>query len=148
MATEADSPMGDLRIDSRLTIPEGELQVSFQTSGGPGGQHANRSATGVTLVWDYENSSALDERRRNLLRARLGGRGAGGSIRVIADKSRSQWRNRSLARSRLAELVAAALAPPKPRRLTKPSRGAKQRRVEQKRRRSITKALCRRPESE
>jgi len=142
------SPTGDLRVTSQLTIPADELQLSFQTSGGPGGQHANRSATGVTLIWPYASSSVLSDSQRSRLTTGLGPRGEGGAVRVVADKSRSQWRNRSLARTRLAELVRAALVQQTPRRPTKPSRAARTRRMDGKRRRGETKTLRRRPEPE
>lgn len=139
---------GDLPVTATLTIPEAELAVSFQTSGGPGGQHANRSATGVALVWDYTASQAIGEPERELLRAKLGSRGRGGTIRVVADHSRSQWRNRSRARAQLAEIVRSALVVLPPRRPTKPSRSVHRRRLEAKRRRGDAKKLRRRPDIE
>lgn len=136
-----------IEVRAGLTIPEDELTESFQTSGGPGGQHANRSATGVALTWDYAQSAVLSDEQKAQLAANLGSRGEGGTLRVVADKSRSQWRNRSLARSRTAELVKEALKPPpKPRRPTKPSRAAQRRRFEEKKRRSEKKRLRGRPD--
>ncbi len=148
MAADADSgsaPFGDLQVSSRLTIPAAELEESFQTTGGPGGQHANRSATGVTLTWRYATSSAITDDEREQLAAALGRRGAAGVLRVVADKSRSQWRNRSLARSRLARVVRDALRPTTPRRATKPSKAARQRRLTEKKHRAETKRLRRPP---
>ena len=136
-----------IEVSSRLTIPESELTETFQTSGGPGGQHANRSATGVALSWPYAASDVITPAQKTRLATNLGSRGEGGSLRVVADKSRSQWRNRSLARSRMAELVAAALRPaPAPRRRTKPSRASQQRRIDAKKRRGRTKRLRGRPD--
>jgi ribosome-associated protein len=139
---------GDLRVSPTLVIPADELEVSFQTTGGPGGQHANRSATGVVLVWSYESSSVLDDSQRALLASQLGNRARGGTIRVVAENSRSQWRNRTRARAQLAELVRSGLARPPSRQATKPSRAARRRRLSNKRRRGETKQLRRRPEIE
>ncbi len=141
-----EGPAGDLPVTPSLTIPESELEVSFQTSGGPGGQHANRSATGVALVWNYRASQALAAPEKDRLAKGLGSRGRGGSIRVVADNSRSQWRNRSQARAQLAEVLRTALVVPTPRRPTKPSRAVHRRRLEAKRRRGDAKKLRRRPE--
>lgn len=146
MSKPIEGPAGDLPVTPRLTIPESELEVSFQTSGGPGGQHANRSATGVALVWHYGASEALAASEKARLTEGLGSRGRGGSIRVVADNSRSQWRNRSQARAQLAELLRAALVVRTPRKPTKPSRTARRRRLEAKRRRGDAKRLRRRPE--
>lgn len=145
--TASDTPSG-IKVSDRLTIPEDELTETFQASGGPGGQHANRSSTGVALSWNFAASTAIDESSKARLVTGLGARGAGGAIRVVADKSRSQWRNRSIARSRLADLVAAALKPPKTRRPTKPSKASKRRRADKKKQRSATKALRKPPTPE
>lgn len=146
MAEGSTDAMGDLQVSPGLVIPADELEVSFHTSGGPGGQHANRSATAVALVWNFIASSVLNDSQRDLLIARLGGRARGGTIRVIADKSRSQWRNRSRARAQLAELVREGLARPPSRKATKPTRAARRRRLDDKRHRSQTKRLRRRPD--
>ena len=144
----ADPAIGDLRVNSQVVIPATELEMTFHTSGGPGGQHANRSATGVALIWRFAESAVLSEQQRDRLSHRLAGRAEGGTIRVVADRSRSQWRNRSLARSRLADLVAESLRPATPRRPTRPSRAAKERRLAAKSRKSEKKALRRRPDIE
>ena len=148
MAGGATDATGDLRVTPTLVIPADELDVSFHTTGGPGGQHANRSATGVALVWDYAASSVLDETQRDRITAQLGSRARGGKLRVTADTSRSQWRNRSRARAQLAELVRSGLSRPPNRQATKPSRSARRRRVADKRHRSETKRLRRRPEAD
>jgi len=144
---ESDIPRG-ITVNENVTIPEEELTETFQTSGGPGGQHANRSATGVALAWNWEASQAIDDAAKARLATALGSRGSGGALRVVADKSRSQWRNRSLARSRLADLVATSLRPPKTRRPTKPTRASKKRRTDAKKQRSTTKALRKPPDVE
>lgn len=139
--------MDDLVVDHRLTIPGTELAESFSTSGGPGGQHANRAATRVTLTWDV-GSSSIDPDLRLRIERGLGTALDAGRIHVTVGESRSQWRNRQLARSRLAELVGAALRPPAPpRRPTRPSRRQRRNRLAEKRRRSETKRLRRRPDT-
>ncbi len=131
-------------VNSRLTIPDDELEWRFSPSGGPGGQHANRAHTRVELSWDPNNSAVardLSETHRDRLQANVPN-----PIRLTVDQYRSQHRNRTVAEERLAERVRAALAPPpKARRATKPSKGAKRRRLEAKRRTGRTKKLRRRP---
>jgi ribosome-associated protein len=114
-------------------IPESELIERFETSGGPGGQHANKNETAVTLRLDLDGSS-LPEDVQSKLRERIGP-----IVEVTASDSRSQWRNRALARRRLAERVETALADDRPRKATKPSRRSRERRLEKKRLRSEVK---------
>ncbi len=139
--------MDDLRISDALTIPGAELLERFDTSGGPGGQHANRSATKVTLSFDVAASPTLSDQQRRRLVVRLGGRLRNGVVAVAVDESRSQWRNRQLARSRLAGLLADNLGPPQARRVpTKPSQASRQRRLDEKKARGRVKRLRRRPD--
>ncbi|MGI9623764.1 MAG: alternative ribosome rescue aminoacyl-tRNA hydrolase ArfB [Acidimicrobiales bacterium] len=133
----------DLRVQGGLVIPESELGLRFTPSGGPGGQHANRSNTRVELWWDISTSSAVDQLTRDRLVGALGP-----VIRVVVDEERSQTRNRDLARRRLASRVENALHVPKQRRKTKPSRGSQRRRVEGKRQRSQLKKQRRRPSAD
>jgi ribosome-associated protein len=129
----------DLPVTSRVVIPGEELTERFSRSSGPGGQGVNTTDSRVELVWDL-GSSALPDDVLDRLRRRLGPRLAGDALTVVASERRSQLRNREAARERLAGLVRAALAPPPPpRRPTRPSRGATERRLESKRRRSQTK---------
>lgn len=138
--------MDGLEVTPELTIPEHELTWVFSTSGGPGGQHANRSATRAIVRWDIAASSAVGPAQRQRLLDRLGTRLADGVVALTVDETRSQWRNRQIARSRLAELVSDALAPdPPPRRRTRPSAAQRTRRREWKRRRGRTKRLRRPP---
>lgn len=129
-----------LRIDDRLVIPGEELRWRFDTSGGPGGQHANRSATRVELSWDVAASAAVDDTQRQRLQERVGG-----TITVIASETRSQWRNRAMARRRLVEVVRRALAPVPERVPTRIPAGERMRRREAKRRRSDVKKQRRHP---
>ena len=137
--------MDDLRINADLSIPAKELDWTFLPSGGPGGQHANRASSKVVLRFDASSSDAFDEASRVRLLDRL----ADSVISVTVDESRSQWRNRQIARRRLRKRIESALAPdPPPRRATKPSRRADQRRLKTKRLRSEQKRLRKRPNLE
>lgn len=127
-------------VNDALTIPDVELEWKFTTSSGPGGQHANRSATRAQLSWSIAESAVLTPGQRDRLLARLGP-----VVRIDVADHRSQLRNRDLAETRLAERVADALTVRAKRRATKPSKGAKRRRLDSKRRRSQTKSLRRRP---
>ena len=126
---------GSIRVSSRLVIPAAELSWRFSASGGPGGQHANTSNTRAEVTWSIAESAVLSTTQRERLSAKLGS-----VVSVAADDTRSQTRNRDLAMSRLGRRVADALVVPKARRPTKPGKGAKQRRLDAKRRRSQTKA--------
>jgi len=137
-----------LRVGGRVVIPAGELEWRFDPSGGPGGQHANRASTRAELRFDLARSPSVPESLRRRMLERLGSRAPGGVVGVTVDESRSQWRNRSLARRRLAALLRDAMRTPRRRIATTPSRRAKRRRLEDKRRRSQKKRLRRRPEPE
>jgi ribosome-associated protein len=129
-----------LRVNRRLVIPPNELEERFSTSSGPGGQHANKASTRAELTWNIESSSVLGPRQRERLRSRLASRlDSNGVLRVASEKHRSQLRNREEVRNRLAELVDRALKVERPRVKTKPTRAGKERRLQQKRRRSETK---------
>ena len=112
-----------------MQVPPEEVSVKFSRSGGPGGQHANTSETRVELAWDVAGSTAVTDAQRALLLERLGP-----VVRAVAEDTRSQARNRDLAFDRLAAKVAAALLVARPRRATRPSRGAVERRLAAKRR--------------
>lgn len=122
----------DLRA-GRVVVPAAELIWRYDTPGGPGGQHANRTASRVELRW-YVADSRVPSRLRALLVEKLGS-----PVVVSAADSRSQARNRDLALAQLRDLLLEAQQPETPRRATKPSRAAKARRVEDKRRRSEVK---------
>jgi ribosome-associated protein len=135
-----------LTVDSGLTIPESELSWRFSRSSGPGGQGVNTADSRVELVWDVAGSAVLSPAQRERLLERLGGRLVDGKLTIAASEQRAQLRNREAARARLADIVADALRPPAaPRRPTRPSRGARERRLDAKKRRTDIKRLRRPP---
>jgi ribosome-associated protein len=135
--------MEDLRISETISIPADELVWTFSPAGGPGGQHANRSSTRAELRFDVAESRAFDDETRRRVLQKIGDVPV---ITVAVDETRSQWRNRQIARRRLGELVRERLQPDPPKRkATKPSRAARRRRVDEKRSRSRTKSLRRSP---
>jgi len=131
---------GRLFVNGRVRVPASELIVRASRSGGPGGQHVNTSSTRVEVVWGMRDSSALSDEQRAQLELRLAPKlDASGSLRVVAADTRSQTQNRNLALARLAKTIRDALVVPKARRATKPSRGQKQQRLDEKKRRSHVK---------
>ncbi len=138
----------DLPVTDAFVIPEGELHWAFSTSGGPGGQHANRNATKAELSWDLAASPIVPHDERARLTRRLGSRVRDGVIIVVAGESRSQWRNRQMARRRLADVLAEALRPERRRIPTRPSKTARDTRLKDKRRRAAHKRLRKPPEIE
>jgi ribosome-associated protein len=136
---------GDIFVRRGVVIPASELEETASRSGGPGGQHVNKSNTRVTLRWSVRTSSALDASARRRIEERLGARVTrGGDLIVHAGTHRSRERNRALARGRLAELVRDALRTRAPRVPTRAGTGARARTREAKRRHSATKR-ARRP---
>ena len=134
-----------LAVAPGLIIPTEELQWRFDPSGGPGGQHANKAATRVELSFDVAASPAVPEDLRAVLLERLGARLTAGVLSLVVSESRSQWRNRQIARRRLATVLAEALHPRRSRRPTRPSRAARLRRRAEKRHRSEAKHRRRPP---
>lgn len=130
----------DLRVTHSVQIPLAEIEVRFSASGGPGGQHANKAATRVELTFDVQSSPSLRPRQKERILERLGP-----VVRIVVDDERSQLRNRALAEQRFVARLASALHVDPPRRATKPSRGAKERRLRSKKERSQTKANRRPP---
>jgi ribosome-associated protein len=130
----------DVRVSERLTIPAAELAWRFSRSSGPGGQGVNTTDSRVELSWDLAGSQLLSPALRERASERLGSRLVQGVLTVTASEHRSQLRNREAAAARLAGIVAGAIAPPpRTRRATRPSRGAVERRIAEKKRRSQTK---------
>jgi ribosome-associated protein len=135
-----------LEVSTRLVIPEGELSWRFSRSSGPGGQSVNTSDSRVELSFDVAGSPSLGPTYKERAMERLAGRLVDGVVTIAAEEHRSQLRNRQAARERLAELLRTATAPPPPpRRPTKPSKAARKRRLDSKRKHGDTKALRRRP---
>lgn len=118
-----------LRINARLTLPLGEIELRTSRSSGPGGQHANVTASRVEAVFAVEGSASLSEAQRARLLERLGP-----VVTAVAQDARGQARNRELALERLAAKIAAGLRVRPKRRATKPTRASRRRRLEQKRR--------------
>ena len=128
-----------------VVIPWHELEFHAIPGGGPGGQHANRSATRVILRWNVRESPSLSADERARLEQRLGKRVAqDGAIRLVAGEHRSQWQNRQAACDRLTELVRRALIVPPARTPTKPTRGSMERRLASKHLRGEVKRQRRR----
>lgn len=129
-----------LFVNGSLSIPRDELDVRVSRSSGAGGQHVNKTSSRVEIFWNILASRALSDDQRALLRDKLASRiTTDGSVRVVASDMRSQSRNRELAEDRLSELIGRALVVPKKRKATRPSKAAKQARLESKRRHSSKK---------
>jgi len=135
--------MEALVVNEDLSIPLAEIELRASRSSGPGGQHANVTASRVEAVFDVASSTALTERQRDLLIARTGGR-----ITASAQDTRSQAQNRELALERLARRITDALHVAAPRRPTSPSRAAEARRLERKRRTAARKRARQAPRAE
>jgi ribosome-associated protein len=133
----------ELKIDAGLSIPLGEIELRASRSSGPGGQHANVTASRVEAVFDVRASGTLDDAQQARLLER-----AGPVVTAVAQESRGQARNRELALQRLAEKIVAGLAVPRSRRPTKPTRAARKRRLERKRLVGERKRGRRRPAAE
>jgi ribosome-associated protein len=132
-----DDPMP---VNADVALPLSEVEIRTSRSSGPGGQHANVTASRVEAVFEVAASSALTEEQKRRLAARHGAR-----VTAVAQDARSQARNRELALERLREKLAAGLAVPRKRRPTRPSRAARERRLEQKRRAAARKRTRRPP---
>lgn len=132
--------MSGVRINRSLTIPDHEIDYRFTTSGGPGGQHANKASTRVELLWNVTASQTLGLRQRQRILGALRNRiDKDGNLRLTSDRHRSQMQNRSDVTERFRALIHDALIPAKPRVRTGPTRAAKERRLQDKKRRSQTK---------
>ena len=129
-----------IRVTRSVSIPRDEIEVRFSRSSGPGGQHAQRTESRVEAVFDVERSTALTERQKRRVVEK-----AGPVLRAIAQDERSQWRNRELAIGRLIEALREALHVERARRATQPTAASKERRLDEKRRRSEVKRLRRPP---
>ncbi|HVD58319.1 MAG TPA: alternative ribosome rescue aminoacyl-tRNA hydrolase ArfB [Thermoleophilaceae bacterium] len=132
-----------LHIARGVDLPLSEVELRASRSSGPGGQHANVTASRIEAVFDVEASQALDEDTKRRIRARLGP-----VVRATAQDTRSQARNRELALERLRTRLASALVAQRPRRPTGPTRAARRRRLDAKRRRGEVKRSRRRPDTD
>jgi len=130
-------------MTSGWVVPEDEISFRFVASGGPGGQHANRSNTKVVAVFRLDESATMPAELRTRVRAALGD-----VVRVNVDDERSQLRNREIAVDRIRRRVRDAGTVSRSRRPTRPTRGSQRRRVEGKRRRGEVKRQRRRPTSD
>jgi ribosome-associated protein len=129
-----------IRVTRSVSIPRSEIDLRFSRSSGPGGQHAQKTETRAEAIFDVDRSVSLTDAQKRRVIAR-----AGPVLRAVAQDERSQWRNRELATERVVEELREALKVKRKRRPTKPSKAAKERRLEQKRRRGETKRLRRPP---
>jgi ribosome-associated protein len=131
----------ELPVRPGVAIPMAEIELRTSRSSGPGGQHANVTASRVEASFDVAASRSLTAEQRARISSRLGPR-----VTAAAQDTRSQHRNRELALQRLADRLAHALEVRRPRTRTRPTRASRQRRIESKRRRSETKRARRRPD--
>jgi ribosome-associated protein len=132
---------GPLELGRGVEIPLSEVELRASRSSGPGGQHANVTASRVEAVFDVAASRSLDEEQKRRLAARLGP-----VVTASAQDTRSQVRNRELALERLRSRLASALVVQRPRRATRPTAAARRKRLDTKRRRADVKRARRRPE--
>jgi len=131
-----------MEVSPGVRLPLSEIELRTSRSSGPGGQHANVTASRVEASLDVTASSAFSEAQRRRVTARLGP-----VARAVAQDTRSQARNRELALERLRSRLAGALTVPRARRATRPTAGARRRRAESKRRNSERKRQRRRPDA-
>ncbi len=139
--------MDDLRIDRRHLIPAAELELRVMRASGPGGQGVNTTDSAVEVRWAMADSEVLTAAEKQRVRDNLGTRLTKDDVFIVrASEHRSQHRNRDAARQRMAAMLAEAIVPPRSRRPTKPSRRARQRRLDEKRQRGEVKRLRKPPE--
>lgn len=138
-----------LTINARIRIPPWELTFTTSRSAGPGGQHANKTSSRVTLHWSVPNSCALSDAQKARVLKRLRPRlTQEGVLQLHVEDSRSQHRNKEVAKERLKALLLEALKVPKRRKPTRPSKAAKKRRVDDKKSRGAIKKLRGKPSDE
>jgi len=134
-----------VRINDELVIPLAELRFRFSRASGPGGQKVNRTATRVELLFDVQRSPSLSAQQRQMVLERLAGYiDSGGVLHLVSQATRSQFRNRSEVTARFRRLLAQSLRVPEKRVSSKPTRASKERRLREKRLRSLVKQIRRR----
>ncbi|MGE0352635.1 MAG: alternative ribosome rescue aminoacyl-tRNA hydrolase ArfB [Gemmatimonadales bacterium] len=139
------TPPPAVAVTADLAIPIAELEYRASRSGGPGGQHVNTSSTRIEVWWDIARSAVLsDEQRERLLRRLATRLDSKGRLRLVSGATRSQLSNKEEVTARLGRVVADALRVPRPRKKTRPSRAARERRLEAKRRQAAKKQNRRR----
>jgi ribosome-associated protein len=132
---------GPIVVNERVAVPRQELEFKASRAGGPGGQHVNTSSTRIELTWNLERSTAVTDAERARLREKLAAKLDGeGTLRVVASEMRSQSQNRARAEARFADVLRRALVVPKPRKKTRPSRGAVEERLREKKKKSERKS--------
>jgi ribosome-associated protein len=129
-----------IQVTSRVAIPLDEIELRYSRSSGPGGQHAQKTETRVEAVFEVADSAALTDGQKQRLLGRVGP-----VVRAVAQDERSQSRNRELALERLAAAIRAGIRVERKRRPTKPTAAARERRLEEKKRRGQVKRLRRPP---
>ncbi len=132
-----------LRIRDGLSLPISEIEIRASRSSGPGGQHANVTASRIEASFDVHASTTLDDVQKARISAKLGPR-----VTAVAQDARSQARNRELALARLAARLNGALHVPRPRTKTRPTAGSRRRRLDDKKRRGDTKRGRQKPDSD
>jgi ribosome-associated protein len=129
-----------IEISERVRVPAAEIGLSYARSGGPGGQHVNKTSSKVLLRWSVAGSGALGDEDRAWLLARLASRlTEEGELLVTSDRHRDQGRNVDDALARFVEIVREGLRRPRKRRKTKPTKASQRKRVDEKRRRGALK---------
>tara|TARA_B100000700_G_C14861256_1_gene768774 strand:+ start:276 stop:689 length:414 start_codon:yes stop_codon:yes gene_type:complete len=130
----------EIKIHSELIIPSNEIKWRFSRSSGAGGQNVNKNDTRVEIIFDIERSKSLNPRQKYRLKEKLKNKLANNCIRIAIQDKRTQYQNRAMALIRLGELIRENITPPpKPRRITKPTKASQTRRIESKKKRSQVK---------
>lgn len=139
----------EIRITQRVRVFPHEIELSYARSGGPGGQHVNKTSSKVLLRWNLETSGALSEEQRDRVREKLATRlTAAGELLVTSEKHRDQSRNVDDAVAKFVTVLREALRVPRKRKATRPTRGSQRRRIEGKRKRGDLKRSRRKPDAE